>query len=219
MNVLVTDLVRRAFGDEVPPLVTALAHPDHDPPRFDLGVIFSTAGPSRVYIADRVDPAGWERAVRAHVPGCERLLGVCPPGVRRMVDIGNDAAEVFLDDVQEAVPNLDPGLMCLVFNGKTGKMSKLRIVDAVPPRFSRWAALGREGMLALRTGGGLPRILWVPETRWTGRADEALTLAEAVGVLPSAFLAMQAEIPGIYIDGIEIFESGRLDLTVGIPVE
>jgi len=207
-------LLAAAFGDAVPDRVAALLPPDADPAAFDAGVVLSSTGRHRAYIADTRDPAGWERGVRGAWPGCGRLLAAAPPGVRRMVDTDGTWAEVYLDDLHAVRPDL--GLMCLAWSPAARTLARIRPVLELPPGFSALAPLATVGKLAARVGGGRPHVLWVSEVRWSGARDAARAAAEAAVGLPAAFLHLEETLAGVYIDALDIHADGAVDLTVGL---
>ena len=208
-------LLSVAWAGDRASLVDRLRHPEHDPSRFDLGVLLSTSGHHRAYVADRVAPDHWEATVRAQLPGVGRLLDAAPAGGRRMVDTdGASFAEVYLDDLQESRPDL--GLMCLIWSATTGQLSRVRPVERVPSRFARWSALASLGKLAVRTGGGPPHLLWVTEARWSGAVAETTRLARALGALPPEWDTVCDRVEGAYVDALDIHTDGTVDVTVGV---
>lgn len=207
-------LLAHALGPDLPELVERLVCADHRPEDFDVGVVLSSTGRHRAYIADRADPTGWDRTVRRHLPGAARLLDAAPPGVRRMVDTDGTFAEVYLDDLQRHRPDL--GLMCLVWSRASDQLSRVRLADSIPPGFSAFSKLSERGKLALRTGGGVQHLLWVTEARWTGDVAEVRALAAQVVPLPPSFVALEVAMSGVYIDALDLHANGRVDVTAGI---
>lgn len=208
-----TVLLDAAFPDSRPPLLGALGAAHHVPARFDVGVLVCSAGGHRVYLADRPDPAAWDRAVRAAAPGASRLLNAAPAGCRRMVDTDGQTHEVYLDDLQAVRPDL--GLMALVWSSASERVSRVRFVSSLPPAFASCTALAG-GRLAIRTGDGPAHLLWVSEAAHTGDVAGSWSRAEAAVALPPLVRALRARVPGLYVDALDLHATGQVDVTLGL---
>jgi hypothetical protein len=116
---------------------------------------------------------------------------------------------VYLDDLHL---DGDPRCMCEALDHPSGARSRLVFADGPPPA---WAALAGEGRF-VRREGDRASWLWVTEARWRRRAAAVSTLAAAHLDLPAAWWDVVAEVPGAYIDGVELHPDGSIDLTPGV---
>lgn len=228
-------LLERVFG-EVPEGIAALIDEERTDTRlidFEVGPIFpfdAERGP-RVAMADGADPARWERVVRARWPGVDGLLAQAPAGCRRMVDTDGREAVVYLDDLQvQGVPSPDwlpHVLMCQTWSSADGAPGFLSRHDEDPrPLLSealvrRAAALeGAPGAWSVRWAERRPvSLLWISEARWRRNPDEALERLARVGrseawEATAAWLAERGMLA--YPDAVEVFEDGRIDVTLGL---
>jgi len=217
MNDLRQRLLEVAFPDGIPELVDRLLPEDWDPMEFGGGPILSSTGQHRFYIADHTDDADFTRAIVEAVPQSAALLSLAPPLTRRMVDTDGHRLDLYLDDLHLDLPEADAAdsVMCEVLHHPGGARSRFRFVEQPPAEHPELAPLAGLGRLLRRTGD-VESVLWVTEARWTGRVDEALALARATTGLPEAWAGLQAAVPGLYIDGIEVHPDGRVDLTPGV---
>ena len=216
MNDLRRCLLEAAFPQGVPALVHRLLPSDWDPSQFGGGPILSSTGQHRFYIADHTDDPGFTATVLEAVPKAAQLLALAPPRTRRMVDTDGQRLDLYLDDLHLDLPDSETGtVMCEVLDHPSGARSRFRFIKQLPEGFSPLAPLQSLGRLLHRTGER-ESVLWVTEARWTGRAEDALELAQNTLTLPAEWTALHAKIPGLYIDGIELHPGGGLDLTPGV---
>ena len=225
MNDLRRVLLQAAFPEGVPALVQRLLPSDWDPTQFGGGPILSSSGSHRFYIADQTDDPGFTATVLQAVPQAAQLLALAPPRTRRMVDTDGQRLDLYLDDLHLDLPDGERdesekgdsagSVMCEVLDHPSGARSRFRFIEQLPEGFRHLAPLQGLGRLLHRTGGR-QSVLWVTEARWTGRAEDALKLAQQTLSLPPAWAALHAQIPGLYIDGIELHPGGGLDLTPGV---
>lgn len=207
-------LLELAFPEGVPPLVRSLLPGDWDPREFGGGPVLSSTGEHRFYVADTEDRAAFTTAVLDAVPGASALLDLARPGARRMVDTDGTRLDLYLDDLH-LDGAADARVMCEVLDHPSGARSRYVFIESLPPDLGHLRPIWGEGCL-LRRIGERTGVLWVTEARWTGRADAVAALAARHLDLPPAWAALQATVPGVYIDGIELHPDGRVDLTPGV---
>jgi hypothetical protein len=231
-------LASRMLGAPLPPALASLLRPtlgSAELEAFEASLVVPIDGrPPRLAVADRGDPAAWERAVRAHWPHAklDRFLSVAR-GTRRMVDTCGDArAAIFLDDLQEQ-KLVERGwpLMCLVLDVPGGDVVRITRHPEPPrelvTRAGETAARaletlidrGARGVWGVRWRKGVPTgFVWISESRWKRDFVATRALVERYD-LPDAWrracdLASELGLAP-YPDAID-FEHGQLDLTVGL---
>jgi len=220
-------LLHTAFPAGVPDLVHRLVLPTWDPHEFGGGPILSSTGAHRFYVADQTDSPAFTTAVLSAVPGSGPMLQTAAPNTRRMIDTDGIVTDLYLDDLHLGIGNGTPSdgdgdsdssvgpVMCKVFHHPSGARSHICFLEKLPPDLAHLAPLWGEGRL-LRRLGDRRSVLWVTEARWTGRAKPVARLAAATLALPAEWATLCEDVPGAYIDGIELHPDGRVDLTPGV---
>jgi hypothetical protein len=224
-------LLDACWPDGMPPKLAGLvdhALSDRLIDRYKLGVVFpfeDGARPVRLTLSAQDERARWLDAIEVRWPGAAALLAAVPESVRLVLDSdGSERAELYLDDLQGAIDPQGYAVMCKTFvlNESTTQITRHEAPLAAPPlvgaRLSEAGADGR--MWGVRWIDERPRsLLWISEARRHKTLAASRSVAERIGEharYRDALAAVSACGREAYVDGIELWDDGRADVTLGI---
>ena len=155
-----------------------------------------------------------------------------PTGVRKMLDLGQGSAVVYLDDLHLVEHTFESPvgneLLCVSMNSETGSVDVMSRHDRFPgdvfgEQASRFMAyqdrMPREGVWGVRWRDGVPvSVLCVTETETRTQTNAGIAFLEARKQFPP--IALYCEMIrqwGMrpYLDSAELYPDGRVDWTLG----
>lgn len=242
MATIVDDLLQSCWPDGLPRRLDELVDRNLAEQllnAFKLEPVFpleGTSRPVRLTVSAEGERNRWREKVAELWPS-RQLAGLWQQGpapIRWMIDSdGSDQATLFLDDLHNSDLDLagPHGLpvMCLTLELPAGERGQLTrhekpplpwLTGCMEASLGRLIDAGAVGVFALRwQGDGVASVAWISESRWRRNPASARRAVRALGAHPAydAALDVLAKHGRIgYPDVVELFDDGRVDLTLGV---